>query len=273
MNRELVDHDRLEEIVQQVNDEYALMTGDMTRAVQRAIRIGEMLTEAKGEVAHGEWIPWIERNLVFGRSEASRYMKVYRNGARVQHLDSLREAVALLAEPRDEPTTEPAPADVQTAPAASPSHPDISPVLDDEPEPAREPEYRNDPALERKLREMKDMEGVYQAKIEGAQDAIDAKERELAKLRKLEADKERVETALRDLQRLEERKTELFKDAESTKLVHEVLLRSREFFTRECMQIAALQIRPEAVKAMQQDFAGLIELVENWLEAMKGRFL
>ena len=266
MNLELVEHDRLGELAATVNDEYALMTGDMTRAVKRAIRIGELLTEAKSEVAHGEWIPWVEENLVFGQREARRYMRVAANRTRVSDSDSLREAVSLLAEPKEE---EPAAdeSDVQTSAApSSPDPADIAPVLDDE------PEYRNDPALEQELRKTRATSQQYVEKIASAAEAIQEKERELAELRKLKADKERVETALRDLQRLEERKTELFKDAESTKLVHQTLVRSREFFTRECMQIAALQLRPESVKAMKQDFAGLIELVENWLEAVKGRF-
>ena len=83
MNLELVEHDRLGELAATVNDEYALMTGDMTRAVKRAIRIGELLTEVKAEVAHGEWIPWVEENLVFGQREAQRYMRVAANRTRV----------------------------------------------------------------------------------------------------------------------------------------------------------------------------------------------
>lgn len=270
MNLELVEHDSLGELVVQVNDEYALMVGEVNRAVHRAIRIGELLTRAKSEVPHGSWIPWVDSNLTFGEREARRYMRVYANRTRVTDLaGSLREAVALLSEPKDDGADDESSNDVQTSPAAVDPASEIAPVLDDEPE---DPVYRNDPELERELAATKALAQRHAEKIAAAARAIEAKERELAQLRKLEADKERVETALRDLQRLEERKTELFRDAESTKLVHQVLLRSREFFTRECMQIAALQIRPEAVKAMKQDFSGLIELVENWLEAMKARF-
>jgi hypothetical protein len=268
MNLELVEHDRLGELAATVNDEYALMTGDMTRAVKRAIRIGELLSEAKAEVAHGEWIPWVEENLTFGQDMASKYMRLYRKQERVLDFGatSIREAVALLAAPKDEPE------DVQTSTQPSAPDPsDIAPVLDDEPD--TEPEYRNDPALERDLTDAKDAAKRAAEKVAAANRAIAEKELELSKLRKLKADKERVETALRDLHELEKRKTELFKDAESTKLVHQTLARSREFFTRECMQIAALKLRPESVKVMRQDFEGLIELVENWLEAMKGRFL
>lgn len=267
MNLELVEHDRLGELAATVNDEYALMTGDMTRAVKRAIRIGELLTEAKSEVAHGEWIPWVRDNLVFNERQAQKFIRINTNQSAhlIKDARTINEAVALLAEPKEEePADE---SDVQTSAApSSPDPADIAPVLDDE------PEYRNDPALEQELRKTRATSQQYVEKIASAAEAIQEKERELAELRKLKADKERVETALRDLQRLEERKTELFKDAESTKLVHQTLVRSREFFTRECMQIAALQLRPESVKAMKQDFAGLIELVENWLEAVKGRF-
>ena len=88
--------------------------------MKRAIRIGELLTEVKAEVAHGEWIPWVEENLVFGQREAQRYMRVAANATRVSHFDSLREAVSLLAEPKEEEHADES--DVQTS--AAPSSPD-----------------------------------------------------------------------------------------------------------------------------------------------------
>lgn len=76
-------------------------------AVKKAIEIGRLLTEQKAELAHGEWIPWVESNLTFNDSQARKYMRVYRNRHRSTDLldgaTSINQAVALLAEPKDPP--------------------------------------------------------------------------------------------------------------------------------------------------------------------------
>ena len=64
-------------------------------------RAGEMLLEAKAQVAHGEWVAWIARNFRSGagkslsRTTAHYYMKLANpNVQRVEH-SSLREAVGI----------------------------------------------------------------------------------------------------------------------------------------------------------------------------------
>jgi Protein of unknown function (DUF3102) len=79
-------------------------------AIARATNIGKWLGEAKGQVPHGKWSGWVEVNCTFGIREAQRYMQVYRNRETldsqtrhgVSHLDSLRDALAVLAEPKAE---------------------------------------------------------------------------------------------------------------------------------------------------------------------------
>jgi hypothetical protein len=44
---------------------------------EKAIRIGELLAAKKAKLKHGEWIPWIERNLPFGRAQAANYMRMH----------------------------------------------------------------------------------------------------------------------------------------------------------------------------------------------------
>lgn len=98
-------------------------------AVKKAIEIGRLLTEQKSELAHGEWIPWVESNLTFGDSMARKYMRVYANRERVTDLEvpSLRQAVALLAEPKEQPSED------------QDDGPDIDPDLFREEEPVPEP--------------------------------------------------------------------------------------------------------------------------------------
>jgi hypothetical protein len=47
--------------------------------LQKAIRIGDLLTYKKDTTWHNEWIPWIKKNLDFGEREAQRYMQIYEN--------------------------------------------------------------------------------------------------------------------------------------------------------------------------------------------------
>jgi hypothetical protein len=76
-------------------------------AVEHAIRAGELLIEAKAQVAHGEWLPWLAENFPARPVTAQRYMRLAVNASRVTHLDeaeSIREALAVLAEPKPKPT-------------------------------------------------------------------------------------------------------------------------------------------------------------------------
>lgn len=71
---------------------------DWRSAVDHAIRAGRFLIDAKTQVAHGEWLAWLEANFPGSEDTAERYMRLARNSARVRHLPSIREAVALLAD-------------------------------------------------------------------------------------------------------------------------------------------------------------------------------
>lgn len=83
----------------------AMMTG-----IERAIEVGRLLVEEKARHEHGEWIPWIDRNLDFDRMQAARYMRAFDNRDELQkklsnetHGDSfgLKGALRLLAKPRE----------------------------------------------------------------------------------------------------------------------------------------------------------------------------
>jgi hypothetical protein len=96
----------LPDLAQRINVEHAACMAAAQDAISRAIEVGRLLVEAKGQVKHGEWTPWIEKHCPFGDREAQHYMKVYkgrhqiRNG--VSDLTSLRGAIAILAEPKSE---------------------------------------------------------------------------------------------------------------------------------------------------------------------------
>lgn len=60
--------------------------------IQKAIRIGELLTEQKDFVGHGKFIEWVESNLNIGRTQAWRFMKVFEYQSECSKLEHLKDA-------------------------------------------------------------------------------------------------------------------------------------------------------------------------------------
>lgn len=69
--------------------------------LDKAIRIGELLTEQRGKLKHGQWLPWVRENLPFSDQTARRYMGVYLHRDEIQHNVEfeLTDAYRLLSEP------------------------------------------------------------------------------------------------------------------------------------------------------------------------------
>lgn len=72
-------------------------------SLKNAIRVGEILTEVKNNLPHGAYLPWLDKNMAFGRHQAANYMRVFAkrdllNGEPVLHL---KDAVRLLAVPNN----------------------------------------------------------------------------------------------------------------------------------------------------------------------------
>jgi hypothetical protein len=97
----------LAELAARINAEHDLCVASATQAVARAIEVGRLLAEAKGQVRHGEWAGWVVEHCSFGIREAQRYMRAYDNrGALeeqmrhgVSHLTGLRGAMEALSLP------------------------------------------------------------------------------------------------------------------------------------------------------------------------------
>lgn len=63
--------------VDEIKALHAEVEAAMRAALPKAIRIGELLTDAKASLQHGEWGEWCEQNLPFTVRTASNYMKVF----------------------------------------------------------------------------------------------------------------------------------------------------------------------------------------------------
>jgi hypothetical protein len=77
----------------QINAAYADAEAASATAVDRAIRCGELLLEAKRQLPHGEWLPWLARNCPkISERSAQRYMRL------AEHADMVRDKSARMAD-------------------------------------------------------------------------------------------------------------------------------------------------------------------------------
>ncbi|MCW7464023.1 MULTISPECIES: DUF3102 domain-containing protein [Leptospira] len=97
-----------DEDIQRINELHQSMLSNMSRAIQNAILIGEILTKKKSILSHGSFLPWLEGNVPFTRATAANYMRMYekREILNVKRVLHLRDALKLLAEDSKSPKNE-----------------------------------------------------------------------------------------------------------------------------------------------------------------------
>lgn len=272
------------EVAERINSLHAEMTGHMSMAVKKAILIGELLLEQKHSLEHGEWIPWVNENLVFGDRQARKYMRVYTNrnsgSDLIDGASSINAAVSLLAESKEVEPLEQAIEYRDSDETVKKLNAQADTILQLEKdlevyitERRRLQDEIESLRNEQVTTEIQSVDLESEEEIERLKKELIEANEELTRLESVKANEEHIKETLQEIQELKQKKSEMYADAESVKVVQRVLIRSREFFTREVMQIPALNLRPESVRVMQQDFKGLVELVENWLDAVKERFI
>jgi hypothetical protein len=93
---------RLADLAKRIRVEHEAYVAAVKQSLSRAMAAGEMLIEAKAQLKHGEWRPWLAERCGIPERTASRYMKLARNRttieAEIGHVADLtvRAAVALL---------------------------------------------------------------------------------------------------------------------------------------------------------------------------------
>ncbi|MBN1835767.1 MAG: DUF3102 domain-containing protein [Spirochaetales bacterium] len=78
--------------------------GYLKMTLDRAIRIGQLLTEQKAGLTHGKWLPWVEANCPFSERLARDYMRFYdrRDELKTASVADLSEARKYLVAPKEE---------------------------------------------------------------------------------------------------------------------------------------------------------------------------
>ena len=68
---------RLTHLAAEINAEHDAATGAFKKGCEHALRAGELLLEAKEQVKHGEWLPWLKANCHISQRSAQLYMKQF----------------------------------------------------------------------------------------------------------------------------------------------------------------------------------------------------
>jgi protein gp37 len=67
--------DELAALAQEINAEHEAGRKDMRQALLHYHTAGERLIRARAKCKHGEWLPWLKKNVKFSQPHASRYMQ------------------------------------------------------------------------------------------------------------------------------------------------------------------------------------------------------
>lgn len=100
---------RLPELAAEITKEHRLCEGSYRTALGHAVKVGELLIEAKAQLSHGEWMTWLSRHVEFGDRRARGYMQLASSpeiANRQPNADlGIEEALRSIAQPVAKPPT------------------------------------------------------------------------------------------------------------------------------------------------------------------------
>lgn len=91
----------LSNIATDINSTHDAAVSHASQAIHLARRCGQLLLEAKSQLGHGSWLPWLKENCRVSSRQASNYMRVSLNWDALPHNEDLtiKGAVAHLVKP------------------------------------------------------------------------------------------------------------------------------------------------------------------------------
>jgi hypothetical protein len=106
MSADLARSNSLADLAARINTAHEAAAAALKSSVIHAMQAGDLLIEAKKQVGHGEWLPWLKANFAFSDRTARLYMQVARSRADVEAKMATVADLTLrdvLAEPEPEP--------------------------------------------------------------------------------------------------------------------------------------------------------------------------
>src|ERR1700730_13731457 len=91
----------LADLAARIRTEHEAAGGALKRSLQHAVAAGDLLIEAKAQLRHGQWLPWLSEHCQIPERTARLYMRLAKNKIEIGNVADLtvRGAVALLASP------------------------------------------------------------------------------------------------------------------------------------------------------------------------------
>lgn len=105
MFTDMTDHlarsNSLVDLAARINVEHEAAGRALKRSLQHAVAAGDLLIEAKAQLKHGQWLPWLSEHCQIPERTARLYMRLAKNKTEIGNVADLtvRAAVALLASP------------------------------------------------------------------------------------------------------------------------------------------------------------------------------
>ncbi len=96
----------LPDLAARINAEHEAARGAFKKGFEHALNAGELLLQAKAQVEHGQWLPWLESNCNVSQRSAQLYMRVARERPKLEAKSasladlSLEGAAKQLANPK-----------------------------------------------------------------------------------------------------------------------------------------------------------------------------
>jgi hypothetical protein len=73
---DLATSNSLADLGARINEAHTSAIAHAVKSVEHAVACGQMLLEAKAKVPHGQWLPWLRKNITFGERSAQGYMRI-----------------------------------------------------------------------------------------------------------------------------------------------------------------------------------------------------
>jgi hypothetical protein len=91
----------LADLAARIRAEHEACGTALRRGLEHAIAAGELLIQAKDQLAHGQWLPWLREHCQIPERTAQLYMRLARHLPEIRNVadSTLTEAVSLIAKP------------------------------------------------------------------------------------------------------------------------------------------------------------------------------
>jgi hypothetical protein len=94
----------LADLAARIRQEHEAAAVAVRHGVEHAINAGDLLIEAKAQLKHGQWLPWLSKHCQIPERTAQLYMRLARHASEIRNVADLtvRKAIEALAPPQTE---------------------------------------------------------------------------------------------------------------------------------------------------------------------------